>query len=84
VCSSDLWRKEILKEIDKKGISQRQFCKRTGISPPELSIVINKERGLTIKIALALEFLFIKTADYWLGCQLKEQIKAAKKKDGRF
>lgn len=78
------WREEIQERIAKKGMTQRQFCRRTGIQVSELNIVINKDRGLSLKIALALELYLIKTAEYWLTCQLKEQIKEAKLKDKRF
>lgn len=78
------WRKEISEEITKKGMNQRQFCKRTGVYHSELNTVINKGRPISLKLALALELYFIKTAEYWLNCQLKERIKTAKIEDGRF
>ena len=78
------WRQQISDEIAKKGMSQRQFCKRTGVHNSELSYIISKDRSLSVKVALALELYLIRTAEYWMNCQLKEQIKIAKEKDGRF
>ncbi len=78
------WRKQIDEEIRKKGMNQRQFCKRTGVYISELNTIINKDRPLSLKVALALELYFVKTAEYWLNSQLKEQIKTAKNNDGRF
>jgi plasmid maintenance system antidote protein VapI len=72
------WRRKIEKEIEVKGISQRTFCKLTGVYPSELNNVIHKNRSLSIKIALALEIMEIRTAKYWLSKQLKEQIRNVK------
>ena len=80
----DTWRLQIQQELTKKGMTQRQFCRRTGIYQSELNSIINKNRSLSMKVALALELYFIKTAEYWLNCQIKEQIKTAKNNDGRF
>lgn len=78
------WRAEIRTEIESKGITQMDFCKRAGIHASELNTVINKYRPLSVKLALMLELYFIKTAEYWLTQQIKGQIEDAKKEDTRF
>jgi len=78
------WRKEIKEAVQRKGMTQRQFCKRTGIHLNEYNTIINKDRSLSIKVALALEMYNIRTAYYWLNRQTKEQLKTAKINDDRF
>lgn len=78
------WQDELKQILDKKNITQRQFCNRTGVYQSEFNNIINKKRPLSMKVALMLEFLFIKTAKYWLTKQLEEDIKIAKREDGRF
>ncbi len=78
------WQDELKQTLDKKKITQRQFCKRTGVHFSEFNNIINKKRPLSMKVALMLEFLFVKTAKYWLTRQLEEDIKIAKRDDGRF
>lgn len=75
---------EIESELKKKGISQASICKRADIYPSLLSNIISGERKLDVKTAIKLELFFIKTASYWLSIQLYEEIKQAKKEDGRF
>lgn len=78
------WRLELKNELESKNITQSQFCKRTGIYRGEFNNVLKGKRPLSMKHALMLEFLFIKTAEYWLTRQLIDNIKIAKQKDGRF
>jgi len=66
-------RDRILKTFKARGISQRGFCKRTGVSTVELNEFFKGKRLLSMKMAFGLEFLYIKTADYWLTVQVKEQ-----------
>lgn len=73
------WRDNIVSEISEKGYTQRSFCRVTGLYPSELNNIIKKNRSLSIKVALALENEGIKTAEYWLTLQLKEQIEYSKK-----
>lgn len=78
------WRKQIKESVQRTGMTQRQFCKRTGIHLNEFNTIVNKDRSLSVKVALALEMFNIRTAYFWLNCQLKEQIKTAKNEDSRF
>ena len=78
------WREEIKTKMISRGVSQRQLAKRLGMSHVEISNMINGKRPMSLRFALGLEFVFIKTAEYWLTCQLKERIAIAKANDGRF
>lgn len=75
---------EIQKELDKKGISQREFCKRSGMVPSHLNYVINGQRKINVRVSILLELFFIKTASYWMQKLIEEEIKTAKEEDGRF
>jgi len=75
---------EIQKELDKKGLSQREFCKRADMIPSHLNYIINGQRKINVRVAILLELYFIKTASYWMQKLLEEEIKEAKEKDGRF
>lgn len=78
------WRKQIKESVQRKGMTQRQFCKRAGLHLNEYNTIVNKDRNLSVKVALALEMFNVRTAYFWLNCQLKEQIKTAKNEDCRF
>ena len=68
------WRIEIGRLIDKTGLSRREFCKENKIHHSELSYVINGDRNISVKLAVALEGGEIRAAEYWLGKQMRENI----------
>jgi len=67
-------------EIAYRGIKQAELARMLGISRPELSLVINGRRNMTIALAIKLEEALDIKAETWMNLQMRYEIDRARKR----
>ncbi|MGQ3014868.1 MAG: HigA family addiction module antitoxin [Flavobacteriales bacterium] len=67
-------------EIAYRGIRQADLARMLGISRPELSLVINGRRNMTIALAIKLEEALDIKAETWMNLQMRYEIDRTRKR----
>jgi antitoxin HigA-1 len=74
---------EFLSEIlDEFGVSQAAFARRIGVSPMQISHVINGQRRVNADLALLFGKAFGQSPEYWVNLQSAFDLKVAAKEMG--
>lgn len=67
-------------EIGFRGIKQAELARMLGITRPELSLVINGRRNMTISLAMKLEETLDIKAETWMNLQMRYEVDRARKR----
>ncbi len=71
---------QILSELmDERNLSQRELASRLDISHSLLSNILNGNRAINIKLAISLEAINFKDANFWLTKQMEHELYIAQK-----
>lgn len=69
---------EIIKdELEARGIKQVELAKITGFNKSFISLFLKGERGINIKLAIALETLLSINAEFWIRLQKQYEMNKA-------
>lgn len=66
-------------ELETRGLKKRFFAEQLGISPSQLSELINEKRHISAKLALKLENLLEIDAEFWMRVQASYDIAIARR-----
>lgn len=66
-------------ELEARGLKKRFFAEQLGISPSQLSELINVKRHISANLALKLEKLLDIDAEFWMRVQASYDIAIARK-----
>jgi antitoxin HigA-1 len=67
-------------ELEERGLKKKFFAEQLGISPSQLSELINEKRHISANIALKLEQYLGIDAEYWMRVQSAFDIAVARKR----
>ena len=68
------YRTEIIKILNKKGISQARLCREMGINQPYFNKIINGKNKMNPKLAVQLELFGIGKAQTWGQLMIEEEL----------
>ncbi len=64
----------IAEELAARKMKQAELAAMLGLSRPEMSLIINGKRGITVPVAIKLEVLLGIDAEFWMTLQVKYDI----------
>lgn len=71
--------KYIIEELNAKEMKQIDLANKLGLSKSQMSLILNGKRSITVPLAIKLEQIFKKDAEFWMRLQINYEIEILKK-----